>query len=415
MRFDIPYNGVCVEMQFPDGTVVLEPKILPIVSEDSIKRKILSNFRKVENSFRGKRITVVVNDATRRLPTSKILNFLIEIVPADGIEILIATGTHRPPTDDEIDLILGETRSLFGDRIFTHDCRDKNSLVSIGCTRRGTPVVVNKKLLEAEAVICVNSVEPHFFAGFTGGRKSLIPGLAGFETTVANHSFAKQEEARSLSLEKNPVHLDLEEATSLLAAKEMFSIQLVVSRSGDVIDLFGGELKTSFQLACAAAHKYYSIPISRKYDIVFAIGEPPLDINLYQLQKGQEHGAEAVRDGGILVVVGACAEGIGSEHFVKLADDYPSPAQALSDKALSDNKFGIHKLVKTARRLQRIKIWYVTNLDDNIVSKVYYEPKRSPRAALEEALGVMGRDAKVAVLKDACFFVPMMIDSKGEK
>lgn len=415
MRFDIPYNGVLAEMQFPHDTVVLEPRIFPIASDDSIRRKILSNFEKVANSFRGKKVAVVVNDATRRLPTSKILKYLLEIIPADGIEILIATGTHRPPTDGEIDLILGDTRSLFGNRIFTHDCRDKKSLSTIGYTRRGTPVVVNKKLLKAEAVVCINSVEPHFFAGFTGGRKSLIPGLAGFETTVANHSFAKHEEARSLSLEKNPVHLDLEEATSLLPAKEVFSIQLVVSRSGDVIDLFCGELRTSFQLACSKAHEYYSIGIARKYDIVLAIGEPPLDINLYQLQKGQEHGAEAVRDGGILVVVGACSEGIGSEHFVKLADDYPSPAQALSDKALSDNRFGIHKLVKTARRLQRMKIWYVTNLDDNIVSKVYYEPKRSPRAALEEALDVIGSDAKVAVLKDACFFVPMMIDSKGGK
>jgi nickel-dependent lactate racemase len=310
-------------------------------------------------------------------------------------------------------MVLGETRTLFGNRIFVHDCRDAKSLVNIGRTTRGTPVIINKKLLDAEAVICINSVEPHFFAGFSGGRKSLIPGLAGFETTAANHSFAKHTDARSFNLKNNPVHLDLEEAVSLMPKKEMISIQMVVSRSGGIIGLFIGNLSGSFRDAARIAREYYSIDISDKYDVVIAVGEPPLDVNLYQLQKAQEHGAEAVRDGGILIVVGACGEGVGSDFFVKLANDYPTPATALSPNALSDNRFGIHKLIKTARRLQSMKIWYVTTLDDRVVSKVYFEPKRSLQLALDEALTLLGPGAHVAVLKDACFFVPMMIDSKG--
>jgi nickel-dependent lactate racemase len=302
-------------------------------------------------------------------------------------------------------------RHFFEGRIVIHNCRDKASLDYLGESSRGTPIWINKELLKADRIICINSVEPHFFAGFTGGRKSLIPGLAGFETTVANHSHAKHEDAKSLSLDSNPVHLDLEEAISLITGKSIFSIQLVTSRQGEIIDTFCGDLEGSFQAACFEAEKAYTVAIENKYDIVFAIGEPPLDINLYQLQKGQEHGAEAVRDGGILIVVGACAEGTGSEFFINLANDYPSPDLALSAKALTDNRFGIHKLVKTARRLQKIKIWYITKLDDSLVSKVYYSPKSSLQAALDEAIKIMGLRANIAILRDACFIVPIINNS----
>jgi nickel-dependent lactate racemase len=163
------------------------------------------------------------------------------------------------------------------------------------------------------------------------------------------------------------------------------------------------------------ARDIYSIPVEKTFDIVFAIGECPLDANLYQLQKAQEHGAEAVSDGGILVVVGACLEGVGSPYFINLADEYPTPESALSDVSLRDDRFGIHKLIKTARRLKKIKIWYVTKLDDNVVRKVYFEPKCSPQEALKEALEYFGGTASIAVLKDACFLVPERIDVKGGK
>ena len=415
MKIQIPYGGATVNLTLPDGAVILKPKQVPVADEKFIKEKFISCISQYEDSFRNKKVSIVVNDATRRLPTSAMLHFISEVLPADKCEILIATGTHRPPSDHEIDIILGGARRLFSGRIHSHNCRDEGSLVNIGCTSRGTPVVVNRRLLDAECIICINSVEPHFFAGFTGGRKSLIPGLAGFETTVANHSLAKYEEARSLNLDDNPVHLDLEEAISLIPKKEIFSIQLVISRSGGIIDLQCGELEKSFEVACKKAREYYTIGTQSKFDIVIAVGEEPLDMDLYQLQKGQEHGAEAVRDGGILIVAGACNEGAGSEYFVKLADDYPDPGSALTSKAMADKRFGIHKLVKTARRLQQMKIWYVTNLDDKVVSKVYYEPKSSLQAAMDDALSLMGSYATIAVLKDACYFVPMMVVSKGGK
>jgi lactate racemase len=406
MRIKIPYDGAEVDLEFPSDVTILEGKSPATVSDNTVRSKLLSSFNQYKAAFDGKRVSVVVNDATRRLPTPKILKFLLDLIPAKSIEILIATGTHRVPTDAEMDIILGDTRSIFEGRIFGHDCYDDKSLVNLGVTSRGTPVILNRKLVEAESLICINSVEPHFFAGYTGGRKSFVPGLAGFATTVQNHSHAKHEKAKSLSLDENPLHKDLEESITFIGDIPVFSIQLVTARSGEIVDIFSGDMKTSFEQACIRAKEVFTIDIDNKYEIVFAIGEPPLDINLYQLQKGQEHGAEAVGDGGILIVVGACPEGTGSEYFIKLAEEYPKPDSALSDKAMQDNRFGIHKLVKTARRLQQIKVWYVTKVDDKTIRKVYYEPKESLQAALDDALEIMGRNARVAILRDACFFVP---------
>jgi len=409
MEIQVPYDGKSVRVEFPDDTTVLEEISRKPLHEKSIEKKVIAALDEYLDIFEGKRISVIVNDATRRIPTSKILKIFLRQIPWERLEILIATGTHRAPTDGEIDQIMGDIRNSFEGRIFIHDCYDNESMIELGRTSRGTRIIISRKLAAAEAVICINSVEPHFFAGLTGGRKSLVPGMAAFETIVANHSHAKSELAKSLNLENNPVHLDLEEATAMVAQMPIFSIQLVLSREGDIIGLYCGDLGESFMRAAGEARQAYSIPIDKHYDIVFAIGESPFDNNLYQLQKGQEHGAEAVADGGILIVVGACREGIGSPYFVRLAEDYPTPRSALSRRALTDNRFGIHKLIKSARRLEKIKIWYVTNLDDNLIRRLYFEPKQSPQVALRDALESFGGSAKVAILKDACFLVPVRV------
>lgn len=409
MKIQFPYDGETVEMQFPDDTVILEGKKPAIIDDDHVRERLEAALRDYRQRFAGNPVLVVVNDATRRLPTAKILKSLLERLPLSSLEFIVATGTHRAPAHGEYEIIFGDLFPAIKNNVFVHDCNDDGSLVPIGYTSGGTPVIVNRKLYESRNLICINSIEPHFFAGYTGGRKSLIPGLAGFSTVVVNHSHAKSENAKSLNLESNPVHRDLEEAITLLRDKNILSIQMVASRQGEIAGIFCGELGPSFEYGVRLARDIYSVDIAEKYDIVFAIGEAPLDINLYQLQKAQEHGAEAVADGGILIVVGACSEGIGSPFFVNLTDEYPTPHSALSDKGLSDNRFGIHKLIKTARRLQRIKIWYVTKIDDNVIRKVYYEPQGSPQAALDEALKLKGESAQVAILRDACFLVPTII------
>lgn len=267
--------------------------------------------------------------------------------------------------------------------------------------------MLNKKALEADLILTINSVEPHFFAGFTGGRKSLIPGLAGFDSIRTNHRLAKELDSVSFNLETNPLHLDLEEATQLLGDKPILTIQCVTDRDGNIVDIFSGELRMAFYQACEYAGSAYSIEIEKKSDIVIANCDPPLDSNLYQLQKAQEHGGRMVKDGGVLIVMGACHEGVGSKYFMELAEKYPTPEDALRE-GIKDDSFGIHKLVKTARQLQKFKVFYVTTLDDREVERVYFKSFKDINAAIESALKELHDDIEISILEDAGYSVPVI-------
>ena len=380
-------------------------KFPPPLESNQIKEKIYKGIETHRHLFASSRILTIVNDGYRRTPTAELLSILWDYLK-DG-DFIIATGTHRQSTDDELAMIFGDKLSLINKRLYTHDCYDKSSLIHIGRTKSGTDVLINKKAIEADLIFTINSVEPHFFAGFTGGRKSLIPGLAGFDTVQANHRLAKEINSSALNLDSNPLHLDLEEGVELIGDKPIFTIQCVTDREGKIIDLFVGSLNEAFLNACSCAAECYTVKAPRKYDIVIANCEPPLNVNLYQLQKAQEHGGRMVADGGVLITVGACREGIGSEYFMKLAEKYPTPELALG-KGIDDDSFGIHKLVKTARQLKKFKVYYVTTLDEDVVKRVYFKSFKDIKIALDEAVSLIGSNAEIAILDDAGYTVPVI-------
>jgi len=408
MIIDIPYDNGILKCDFPSQTKIIEAQSREAIGEIEIRERFFGSFNRFRVENKSEKFLVVVNDATRRVPNEKIIELILESVEPGQLEFIVATGSHKAPSEDELKKILGKYYRIFSEHVSIHDCNDGEALQFAGTTSRGTPVIVSKRVLDATAIICINSVEPHFFAGFTGGRKSIIPGLAGLQTIVKNHSLAKSGDAESMKLELNPVHMDLLDAIKLVNKSEIFSVQMLVSKQNQIIDIECGQLEKSFENICNIARFFYGAVIDEHFDVVFAIAEEPLDINLYQLQKAQEHGAKAVRDGGILVVVGACNEGVGSSFFLKLAEEYPLPEAALSDRALTDERFGIHKLVRTARMLERIRIRYVTKVDDNLVRKVYFEPQASIGEAIREARNILGDACKVAVLMDACYTVPIL-------
>jgi nickel-dependent lactate racemase len=371
----------------------------------AISAKIVNGIKNLKHLFEAKRILTVVNDGYRRTPTSSVLRAIWDSIK-DG-EFIVATGSHRRSTEAELESIFGDYLSQIKPRLLFHDCYDNDLLENLGTTSRGTPVSINKAIIEADLIFTINSVEPHFFAGFTGGRKSLIPGLAGFETIKANHRLAKDIDSRTLNLQTNPLHLDLEESTQFLGDKPILTVQCVTDRDGRIIDLYSGELRMAFYQACESAQKAYTIEVPKQYDIVIANCEPPLDVNLYQLQKAQEHGGRMVKDGGVLIVMGACREGIGSVYFMELARKYPNPELALTD-GINDDSFGIHKLIKTARQLRKFQIFYVTTLDDEEVRRVYFKSFKDIAAALKSAVKTLEKEGEIAILEDAGYSVPVI-------
>ncbi len=405
MQIGLPYGGRIERFEITNLMGRYRCDFPQPLSAEQIEYRVHEGLKDYYPLLKGRRVLTVVNDFYRRTPNDRLLHIIWDYIKSG--KIIIASGSHRRPSPRELDGIFGYFMGNVKDKIIYHDCHDEKSMIDFGTTSRGTPVKLNKALAQAEAIVTINSVEPHFFAGFTGGRKSIVPGLASFETIQANHKYAKDIKATTLSLEDNPLHQDLEEAIDLIKDKLLLTIQCITDREAAIIDVYSGELRAAFRQAVQSARKHCVIKIPRKYDIVIANCEPPLDANLYQLQKAQEHGGLMVNEGGVLIVMGACPEGVGSDYFIKSAEKYPTP-QSVLEHADTDNSFGMHKLIKTARQLQHYNIFYVTGLDVDIVSKVYFKAFNSIKAALSEAFRIKGEQAQVAILEDAGYSVPVV-------
>jgi nickel-dependent lactate racemase len=213
----------------------------------------------------------VVNDGTRPTPSADVLAVIRPGLEAwlqtSGGELafVVATGTHRAASPQELDHIFGpDLVRTHAERIFCHDAKAAEEMVALGRTSRGTEVKVNRLLAEAASVLLINSVEPHYFAGYTGGRKSLFPGLAAYETVWANHKLSMEPGSESLVLKGNPVHEDLQEATEIgIAGKRVYSIQLVLDKDHRVGFASAGSLHETFPEAVAVADRQFVLELER--------------------------------------------------------------------------------------------------------------------------------------------------------
>lgn len=353
---------------------------------------------------------VVVNDGTRATPSGLILETIYETMQSvPRLKILVATGLHRTPTEEEYRGILGPTYDRLREVTSAHD---GNTVENLTPVRSGPlEILVNPALAEAEYILVINSVEPHFFAGYTGGRKSFLPGLAGYPTVEASHAGAVLEAAAPLRTAGNPVREFIDQNTGFLDPSRVFAIQVVLDRFDKIVAAAAGNIDEAFAAACAGAYNFYTMPVGRRYDIVLAVVKPPLDINLYQTEKAWEHARYALKQGGILICVSACRQGIGSEFYQRLGRKYPDHSQWL---ALADRPYemGLHKLVRTARLWEQGELWLVSAIDDQTACTFRYEPKPTVQAALDEAFAVKGPDASALIIDDAALTIPIVTEEQ---
>ena len=392
-------GGRPVEVVSPKA-VLPDPAAITYSVETPLKFKDFDSF--IANKHR---ILVVVNDHTRSTPTAEALKHLN--LKDKQVTTIIASGSHRPPDANERRAILGGDLPPYGGRLVVHNCRDKSSLIRLGRTSRGTDVYLNSLLFDADAIIPVTSVEPHYFAGFTGGRKFLLPGLAGFDSIAANHCLAAEENARLLALDGNPIHEDFTEVLNMFGrADDIFSIQLVLNREGQVSYACAGEINESFKEATQHAREIYVPKIRSRAQIVISVNQPPLDIDLYQSQKALQNVEFAVAPGGIIILVSSCREGIGDEHFYKLLT-----TQTTEGANENPHRFGYHKVVKLTNLLKKTQIFAVTNLPPSIPKSIGLTPFQEAQQALAEATQCKGRDSGVLVVLDAAITVPVPPDT----
>src|SRR5262249_32512235 len=262
----------------------------------------------------GQKIAISVCDITRAQPRPQMLRALFEEMPGidpRDVTILIATGTHRPNTPDELQLMLGADIVDRGYQIVNHDSRDDASLAHVGETRAGAPIYLNKRWLAADVRITTGFVEPHFFAGFSGGAKMVAPGLAGLKTVLMLHD-AKRIGSPNATwgvIDGNPVQDDIREIARTTGVT--FSIDVTLNRDQAITAVFAGELFADHGQACVFSRQSVMCPVDSPFDVVLTTNSGyPLDQNLYQAVKGISAAAQIIKPGGTIVCVAECRDGL---------------------------------------------------------------------------------------------------------
>jgi nickel-dependent lactate racemase len=430
MKLSVPYLDKTFPLEFPDenllavaepndfrmagcpAEVLAEALSRPYGPADGPAVKRRSGQSLTEFLRGGRRVLVIINDATRPTPTEAILAALLPILEngrkREDLTLLVATGAHRKPTEAEYRRILGGFYDTLRVRVVHHDARKDEDMADLGRTRNNTPILLNKRLFEADRIIATGSVEPHYFAGFTGGRKAFLPGVAAFRTIEANHKQALSPAARSLALEGNPVHEDMMDALPLIKAP-IFSLMAVMDKEQQVAAAAAGDLLASFYAAVESARKIFCVSVPAAADIVVSVAKFPMDIDLYQSQKAIDNGALALKDGGTLILVSSCREGLGDEAYARLLAQAASPKDAL-ERIRAGYTLGYHKAAKIAEVSDRVTVTAVTELAAEQLNAMFIEKAPSPQEALEGALKT-ARDRgvpcpKILIVPDGCVTVP---------
>ncbi len=364
--------------------------------------------QKVKNFIAdSQRILILLNDYTRPTPNKTILQPLEEELNKKDTKYLICLGTHRPAKESELKKIVGE--EIFAplkERIIQHNSWEKSHLYFLGKTRFGTDVELNRELLWAEKLITINSIEPHYFAGYTGGRKCFIPGIASIKTITQNHNLLLHPASAPFSLKENPVHLDMTEAARMIP-KPVFSIQLVQDSKHNLLSVHYGDLFTSFEKACTDAYKVFAVPIKEKADIILSVLQAPYTINFYQSQRAVEFAVPALKPGGIQITVSPCYDGVGNDEFVRVLQSCPSPDELLKMKP--PDILGWHKAARLARIMQKAQLYTVMpGVKDDLIKSVFMQPFPSIQAALDSALEKLGKNATLYIIPDAGSLVPVV-------
>ncbi len=413
MKIQVPYGREgTLSAHLPDNSRVtfLEANDVSIGDEDEIIRNALQN--PIESKgFRdflkgGQKVLVIVNDATRPTPTPKILSLILDDLKTTEYRFIIATGVHRGPTDEEFVQIFGSFYEAVRDRILVHDARIDEDLVFLGTSTNKTPMYVNRAGVEADRIVILSSVEPHYFAGYTGGRKSFLPGIAGYRTIEQNHKLALSPRARALALEGNPVHEDMMDAIKTVK-QDIFSIMTVLDKHHRIYATCCGHIHGSFHAATLRANEVFAAPLRKKADIVVSVVTFPQDIDLYQAQKGIDNAKLALNQDGILILVAKCRHGLGGKAFADLLGSCDTPAEALET---IEKKYvlGYHKAAKMAEIGLWARIWAVTDVAPDIISKLFIRPFAGLQEALDQALREKGKDAEILFLMDGGLTVPLI-------
>ncbi len=361
------------------------------------------------------RLLVIIPDHTRRCRIDEILGRLLQEVThiwQARCEILIANGSHSPSPDAEIQRLVGE--AVFeAYPVFQHVAEDNDSLYYVGDTTYGTPIWLNKKVKEADLVVTIGGILFHYFAGFGGGPKMLLPGVAGIETIRYNHRRTIDPktgffhpQCQEGNIETNPVFLDL--AQVVKNVPNSLSLQVVLSSENHFIQMEAGDILKVHRRLCNTVRDVYGLPIKQKVDIVIAsAGGYPADVNLIQAHKSIHHAFQAVRPGGVLIMLAQCSEGVGSKYFMPYFD--LGSSHEIAARLLEDYQINGHTALALKNKAEQVTIIFVSELAEEIVRKTGMIPSQSLQQAWELAQSMLPRPYRGYIFPNASKYVPFVV------
>ena len=345
----------------------------------------------------GEKIAIITSDITRPMPTAQVMPPLLDELFAAGVKpadvtLYFALGIHRKHTVEERRKLAGE-RAWSEIRCIDGDVGDYESF---GKTKNGTPVDIVQEVASANRRICLGNIEYHYFAGYSGGAKAIMPGLSTHEAIQANHRLMVEADSRAGELEKNPVRLDIEESGRMVGID--FILNVVLDEHKRVIRAYAGDAVQAHRAGCRFLDSIYVKQIPDLADIVVVSqGGAPKDLNLYQTQKALDNAKHAVKKGGIVILIGSCREGMGEPVFEEWMLHSESP-QSMITRIKSDFQLGGHKAAAIAMVLENADIFLVSDMDPSFVSHIFMTPFDSAQNAFDEALSRLGNEATVIAM-----------------
>jgi lactate racemase len=373
--------------------------------KEPIGSKRLSEIVKPES-----KVAIVVDDATRKAPSEVMLLPVLAELNAAGVKdenvtVIFGCGTHRAVKPEEAAELLG-AEALKRVKAISHDCRAAD-LVHVGTTKtHGNKVYVNRVFAEADVKVLLGDVGFHYYAGYGGGRKSVLPAVCGEETIKHNHAMLLHANARTGILEDNPVHRDMTEAARL--AKVDFIVNVVENKKGEIVKAFAGDLEQAFMEAVKLVDEMYRITVDRRADIlVVSAGGHPADMNLYQAYKALDNALDAVKRGGVIILVAECPEGHGNQVFydwmTRLGD-----LKNVEREVKRNFVMGGHKAYYLLKALQNHQIILVSSLPDYYATSIFkLKTARAVNDALAEALKIVGSASRVWAMPQGSYTLPI--------
>jgi nickel-dependent lactate racemase len=419
MKIELAYGRGHLPLEMPEQrTTVIEPSHNPGLSDEQasvlqaldhpIGAPALKDWIKS-----GSRVCIVFTDITRATPNDRLIPWLLKYLSAaqpHQITLLNGLGTHRPNTRAELEKLLTPA-VVNAYPVLNHEPENPKALVAFGTTRDGTPALLNRYVVEADVRIITGFIEPHFFAGFSGGPKGIMPGVAGLDTVMSNHGTRNIADPNSTFgvTERNPIWEEMRDIA--LRPGPSFLLNVALNEQREITGVFAGDLLEAHRAGCEFVRKSAMQPVKAPFDLVVTTNSGyPLDLNLYQAVKGMSAGARILKSGGTLIMACECSDGVpNGSSFDRLLRSASNPEEVLSRLASGSVQPDQWQAQIQALLQRKARILLHSSLSDDQVRAAHLVPCSDIQSTVAQFLAERANGTRIGVLPQGPLTIPYLI------